>query len=665
MEFLPPSYPPSGSSSSSTASIISTPSLSWSASSVAESDELLNTDLKLPIDRQQGIKNLGRARPRHLRIACLACQNSKTRCRCPPFPKQPESSSRPVESRPLGQVAEFASSGSKIDSYQIPLQQIGSLSPLSAHITRCTRNLDHEMQELTSTNLAKSNLSMDEPRLFEKNWVGSPPRHTQNLSSGVIGTEASHNDRSIPSDTWDDGPIIGEFVHGYHLDQEAQKVDEKVLKFDKFSRPFNEPIHLQRQKNITNVPSWVPTWPTPFNTEWPEAGRLHPMFLEQGLTEPAELPVFPTYSRKALLELEPFKSPTPFNANHPRYCPSVSSLGNFHLPPNMSKSARSSVASIIYPGSSSPLQVSDELSFASKCSCGIEPNGNKVNDRSSNFRGDHNTGPCRGFFSYQYPETTEAYPYPCSNSSENIGNKKKLFTGTDNIRVRSSYPYVTINFRAEYSYKKKQQSLLNHKSPSKIVSEAEQDDHAPPPSFDPFCNILLNTAALLETKDLPPAGFPEHQLPPSEVWHSFENLLENSAVHDQLQGHSTILSKDEQTFTNCQMEDSDRPSSPTLDDTMAIEPIRSVNGGSSSSRSNTLSYFTEDETDWGEDEFNNSVQDLDFSNFSSISQEDCYSQAQVKDTLTRPVFSPMKQALIDRIMKEFWIIFNQETEGIQ
>ena len=63
--------------------------------------------------------------------------------------------------------------------------------------------------------------------------------------------------------------------------------------------------------------------------------------------------------------------------------------------------------------------------------------------------------------------------------------------------------------------------------------------------------------------------------------------------------------------------------------------------------------------------FNNSVQDLDFSSFSSISQEDCFSQAQVKDTLTRPVFSPMKQALIDRIMKEFWIIFNQETEGIQ
>jgi len=498
VEFPTPSYPPSGSSSSSTASIISTPSLSWSASSVAEFDELLNTDLKLPIDRQQGIKNLGRAEPRHLRSGCLACQNSKTRCRCPPLPKQSESSSRPVESRPLGQVAEFASSGSKIDSYQIPVQQIGSLSPLSAHITRCTRNLDHEMQELTSTNPAKSNLSLDEPRLFEKNWVGSPPRHTQNLSNGVIGTEAFHNDRSIPSDTWDDGPIIGgslmspvhyiesymayqphlkerpmedqskergEFVHGYHLDQEAQKVNEKVLKFDKFSRPFNEPPHLQRQNNITNVPSWVPTWPTPFNTEWPEAGRLHPMFLGQGLTEPAELPVFPTYHREAspelgFPELEPFESSTPFNANHPRYCPSVSSLGNFHLPPNMSESARSSVASIISPSSSSPLQVSDELSSASKCSCGIEPNGNKVNDRSSNFRGDHNTGTCRGFFSYQYPETAEAYPCPCSNSGKDIGNKKELFTGTDNIKVRSSYLYVTINFRVKYSYKKEAKELI-------------------------------------------------------------------------------------------------------------------------------------------------------------------------------------------------------------
>ena len=482
VEFPTPSYPPSGSSSSSTASIISTPSLSWSASSVAEFDELLNTDLKLPIDRQQGIKNLGRAKPRHLRSECLACQNSKTRCCCPPLPKQSESSSRPVESRPLGQVAEFASSGSKIDSYQIPVQQIDSLSPLSAHITRCTRNLDHEMQELTSTNPAKSNLSMDEPRLFEKNWVGSPPRHTQNLSSGFIGTEEPHTDRSVPTDPWHDilssgasmmptvhniennmaqlrkipmkepSKVRGEFTYGYHPDHEAQNLDEEVFKVDEYPRSSNDPPHFQWQNDI--IESWLPTWLPSCNTEWPEAGWLDPVFFGQGSSEPADLPVF------RFPELEPFESSKPFNTNLPRYCRSVSDLENFQPPPNMSESARSSGAPVISPSSSSPLPVSDELSSASKCSCGIEPNGNKVNDRSSNFRGDHNTGPCRGFFSYQYPETAEAYPCPYSNRGKNIGNKKKLFTGTDNIRVRSSYPYVTINFRAKYSYKKEATELI-------------------------------------------------------------------------------------------------------------------------------------------------------------------------------------------------------------
>jgi hypothetical protein len=169
----------------------------------------------------------------------------------------------------------------------------------------------------------------------------------------------------------------------------------------------------------------------------------------------------------------------------------------------------------------------------------------------------------------------------------------------------------------------------------------------------------------LETNILPPAESHVHQVLSSNIGYNSENLLEDSTSRDQLQISSAGLLKENQMLTTCQMQDSDRPSSPNIDDKMAIEPMPSVEGGSSSSRSNTLSYFTEDETDWGEDEFNNSVQDLDFSSFSSISQEDCFSQAQVKDTLTRPVFSPMKQALIDRIMKEFWIIFNQETEGIQ
>jgi hypothetical protein len=84
----------------------------------------------------------------------------------------------------------------------------------------------------------------------------------------------------------------------------------------------------------------------------------------------------------------------------------------------------------------------------------------------------------------------------------------------------------------------------------------------------------------------------------------------------------------------------------------------------SSSRTNTLSSFTEDDTDWGEDEMTGSLRDFHFSGFSELSRESLSSQDQIKDTLTRRVFSPMQQQLIDRIMKEFWAIFDQERDAI-
>ena len=99
----------------------------------------------------------------------------------------------------------------------------------------------------------------------------------------------------------------------------------------------------------------------------------------------------------------------------------------------------------------------------------------------------------------------------------------------------------------------------------------------------------------------------------------------------------------------------------------AIKSTPSVPLESSSSRCNTMSSFSDDdESDWGESEASGSVQeDMYFPGFSSFSREEDFSQDQVKDSLTRPVFSPIKQALIDSIMKEFWIIFNQEIEAIQ
>jgi len=81
----------------------------------------------------------------------------------------------------------------------------------------------------------------------------------------------------------------------------------------------------------------------------------------------------------------------------------------------------------------------------------------------------------------------------------------------------------------------------------------------------------------------------------------------------------------------------------------------------SPTRNNTLSSFAEDDTDWGEDEITGSLQDLHFADFSAFSQEGLFSQDQMNETLMRPVFSPMKEELIDRIMKEFWAMFDQES----
>jgi hypothetical protein len=157
-----------------------------------------------------------------------------------------------------------------------------------------------------------------------------------------------------------------------------------------------------------------------------------------------------------------------------------------------------------------------------------------------------------------------------------------------------------------------------------------------------------------------------YQVATGNIGQSSEKPLEeNSASCDQSQISSTVLREGNQTLTRCQtQEGSRRSSAPTLDDESATKPTPSVQGESSSSRSNTLSSFTEDDTDWGEDEIDGSVHDLHFSSFSAFSKEEVLSQ-EVKDSLMRPVFSPMKQKLIDRIMKEFWVIFNQESEAIQ
>jgi hypothetical protein len=61
----------------------------------------------------------------------------------------------------------------------------------------------------------------------------------------------------------------------------------------------------------------------------------------------------------------------------------------------------------------------------------------------------------------------------------------------------------------------------------------------------------------------------------------------------------------------------------------------------------TESIISDDETDWGE---NKTIYHELYSIVSNGSL----------DRLIRPILSPMKQVLVDRIMTEFWEIFNQE-----
>ncbi len=76
----------------------------------------------------------------------------------------------------------------------------------------------------------------------------------------------------------------------------------------------------------------------------------------------------------------------------------------------------------------------------------LYPQVDEVSDKSSYFGGDHLIGPGCRYFSYKYPEIAEAYSCPCSNLGNNFGNKKKLFTRTNNLRVHNSYPHATVNF---------------------------------------------------------------------------------------------------------------------------------------------------------------------------------------------------------------------------
>ncbi|PMD34500.1 hypothetical protein L207DRAFT_638973 [Hyaloscypha variabilis F] len=156
------------------------------------------------------------------------------------------------------------------------------------------------------------------------------------------------------------------------------------------------------------------------------------------------------------------------------------------------------------------------------------------------------------------------------------------------------------------------------------------------------------SASSFETKSPKSNELQVYQVASSGNGYSSENPSEgNPPSCDHLQTSSTALREDNQTLTTYPTQSFRRLSLPTYDDKSVVKPMRN------------------DDSDYGESEANGSVQDLYFSGFSAFPQKEFLFQEQVKDSLTQPVFSPMKQELIDRIMKEFWVMFNQESEAIQ
>lgn len=73
------------------------------------------------------------------------------------------------------------------------------------------------------------------------------------------------------------------------------------------------------------------------------------------------------------------------------------------------------------------------------------------------------------------------------------------------------------------------------------------------------------------------------------------------------------------------------------------------------------SSFSEYETDLEDDEMRESIQDMDFRSIYSTNGD--LRTATCGDMISK-VLSPTQQALVDRMMTEFWIIFKQEADFI-
>jgi hypothetical protein len=79
----------------------------------------------------------------------------------------------------------------------------------------------------------------------------------------------------------------------------------------------------------------------------------------------------------------------------------------------------------------------------------------------------------------------------------------------------------------------------------------------------------------------------------------------------------------------------------------------------SSDGSDSLTSASNNDTDWDEDEIADSLHKLRASTLPQASQPP---QSSSIEHLVKPILSPMKRELVDRMMNEFWAVFNQDND---
>lgn len=96
-------------------------------------------------------------------------------------------------------------------------------------------------------------------------------------------------------------------------------------------------------------------------------------------------------------------------------------------------------------------------------------------------------------------------------------------------------------------------------------------------------------------------------------------------------------------------------------------PLQTNSGGKlgsnsppgSSERSDTHTSSSDNDTDWEEDEMADSLHKVRASTLHQASQSP---QSSNIEHLIKPILSPMKGELVDRMMNEFWAVFNQDND---